>query len=141
MIQHAQAQHDVEGSQRVRRQLIDIQPTELDSRAEQFVSDAKPRRRSLVDGDDLGAAALALEAEDTVVGADIQNTLASKIRWYVKTFEFRRRVVPPRCHNSGRELDLMKPRCRFDLRADLGFAERWFAMIVHAPPLASNCLS
>ncbi len=79
VIQHAQEEHDVELSQAGLRQVEEIESTIGGLRAQRPMNLTEARQIDAVDGRDGSAAALSLEAEPAVPGADVENVLAPQV--------------------------------------------------------------
>src|SRR5580698_6304062 len=79
MIEDPEEQHDVEGSQPARRELIHVERQVLDFGTDEFLRFVERIERDAVDRDHLSAAALAFEAEPAIPRADIEDALAAQI--------------------------------------------------------------
>ena len=87
VIEHAEEQHDIETSQRSRREFIHVKREVFDFRPDQLFRFDKGIEGDAIDGDDIGAAALAFEAEPSIPGADVEDALAAEVVRQFEEFE------------------------------------------------------
>ena len=96
VIEHAGAEHEIERADRVRAQLVHVEPAVFDLAVEEFarqeetVQSARVALRPVIPGiridrqHPLGAAPLELERKIAVPGADIEHGLAGQIFWHLQ---------------------------------------------------------